>query len=364
MKMLSDRPESASVAQDGAARVVSPAPRDVWRQAAVADPDAVATQTSEWCDWLCHTRGYTDASRLYEFDDGRRLVLPLMARAAGRIYLTEESMPYGFGYGGPVVAGDPPTPREARVIVDDLARRPILRTALTTMPLVAAPWAASAPETAVRLPYLAQVLDCRGGFDAVWSTRYRKDTRTKVRRVEKQSLDIRVQDAITVSAFTELNRRSVERWARQRGQPLVLARLVERRRGRASQLRSAATSLPEICTVWSAHRAGEPVAAYATLGHGQHTIFWMSAMDKRLAAETKAGYLLQSLAIEAACRAGARWFHFGESDPGSGVERFKAAFGAAPVRYEALRFERLPLTGLDQHVRAAVGRLGHRGAAR
>jgi hypothetical protein len=300
---------------------------------------------------------------MYEFPDGRRLVLPLVARAVGNFHLTEESMPYGFGYGGPLMAGGRPTPLEAGAVLDDLARRPVVRIALVPMPFAAPTWAAVAPNRAVRIAYLCQVVDLGGGFETVWSKRYRKDTRTKVHRAQKLNLDIRVQDPTDVAVFAELNRRSVERWARQRGQPLALARLVERRRDRGAQLASASAELPGICTTWSAHRSGEPVAAYATLQFGQHVIFWMSAMDKALSDETKAGYLLQSMAIEAACHAGARWFHLGESNPGSGVERFKAAFGAVPVRYEALRFERVPLTGFEHRIRAVVGRMGRREAA-
>jgi hypothetical protein len=347
----------------GVLRIESPAPRDVWRETLAGDHDAVATQTPEWCDWLCRTRGYTDVSRLYEFRDGRRLVLPLLARSALGIRLTEESMPYGFGYGGPLVAGGRPTSAEARAVLEDLARRPVLRTALVPMPLAQTIWGAYAPDSTVRIPYLCQVIDLGGGFDRVWSTRYRKDTRTKVRRAEKQALDIRVQDPGNVVAFADLNRRSVERWARGRGQPLALARLVERRRDRSAQLLSASTILPSICTTWAAYRGGEPVVVYATLQHGEHIIFWMSAMNRALADETRAGHLVQSMVIEAACRTGARWFHLGESDPGSGVERFKAAFGAIPIRYEALRFERLPLARLEHGARAVVQHMGRRGAA-
>ena len=71
---------------------------------------------------------------------------------------------------------------------------------------------------------------------------------------------------------------------------------------------------------------------------------WLSANNRELARETGATYLLSSLAIEAACATGARYFHMGESDPLSGVERHKAQFGATAVEYQALRFERLPVT--------------------
>jgi hypothetical protein len=351
---------SRGSAQDilGDVHVVSPAPRDVWRQALDADPTGLPTQTPEWADWLCRTRGYSDASRLYEFPDGRRLLLPLMARSVAGVRVTEESMPYGFGYGGPLVAGGRATAAEVGAVLADLAVRPGLRATVTPNPLVAATWSTAAPTGGVRVPFLCHVVDLAGGFDHVWSKRYRQDARRKVRRAEKQPLEVRqVRDDSLVGTFAELNRRSVDRWALQRHQPLWLAHLVERRRDRVGQLASALPALGSTMTGWTAHLDGEPVAAYVALLHGEQAWFWMSAMDAKLADRTHAGALLQSLAIQEACQAGARFFQLGESDDGSGVARFKAGFGATPIRYDALRFERLPLTAVDRRLRAAVGRI-------
>jgi hypothetical protein len=344
-------------------RVTAPAPRRTWRAALAADPAAVPTQTPEWCEWLTATRGWADASRLYEFESGRRFVLPLMARGAAGMTFAAESMPFGFGYGGVVATEGPPTVSEAAAMLSDLARLPAIRTGLTPLPTEAEAWCAAAPAGALRLPYLAQVLDLSGGFDMVWSTRYRKDTRKKVRRAGELPLEILVDDPASADAFEELNGRSVQRWARQRGQPQAVARLVERHRDRARQFASGSRALGELCSTWSAHLHGKPVAAYATLRLGRQVVSWLSAIDRRLADQTRAGHLLTSLAIEAACASGARWFQFGESVPGSGVELFKSGFGARRVHYDALRFERLPVTTAEQRLRGLASRL-NRGADR
>jgi hypothetical protein len=205
---------------------------------------------------------------------------------------------------------------------------------------------------------LTQVLDLAGGFDTVWSTRYRKQVRNIVRKAERSSLDIRREHGgRAIEAFAELYRQSVDRWARLRGQPLPIARLLARRRDRAGQLAAAAAALGERCVIWSAYRAGEPVAVEVTLELGQHSIVWLSASNRDLAGPTGASYLLHSLAIQDACRTGTRYFYMGESNPGSGVEHFKAKFGATPLEYAALRFERLPITGAERRLRAAVEQL-------
>jgi len=338
-------------------RIISPAPRYVWRHLLAADGCALPTQTPEWTDRVCRTLGAVDANLLYEFPDGRRLVLPLVARTTAGVRSTEETMPYGFGNGGVVVAGARPSDVEMRVVLADLVRQSVVRTSLMPSPLEASAWAAVGLPGTARVPPLGHVLDLEGGFDAVWSIRYRQDARRSMRRALKQDIDVRVEDPAVVEAFAELNARSVVRWAAQRGQPLWLARQVERRRDRAGQLAAAVATLGPACTTWTAYVGGEAAAVYVALVSGPSAWFWMSAMDKDLADRTRAGALLQSLAVEHACTRGVRWFYLGESDPGSGVARFKEGFGAVPHRFHALRVERLPLTAADRRLRRLAGRV-------
>jgi hypothetical protein len=163
-------------------------------------------------------------------------------------------------------------------------------------------------------------------------------------------------DGRGLAVFRELYAQSVDRWAAQRGQPLALARRLAARRDRPGQVAAAAAVLGERCVVWSVLRDGVPVASNIVLAHGDHAIGWMCAMDTTgIARETLATYLLHSLAIRDACEHGVRWFHMGESDAGSGPEHFKRYFGAVPVSYAALRFERLPLSRGEDVARRAFG---------
>jgi len=337
-------------------RIVTPVPRQVWAEVLAADPDPVVTQTPEWLDALCRFRGYVDASRLYEFPDGRRLVLPMAARVWAGARVTEESWPYGWGYGGALVAGDPLTSADTAVVLADLARRPVIRAGVVPMPLSSAVWQSAAPRIVHRVPYLTQMLDLDGGFGTVWSRRYRTEARRHVRRAGRMSLDVYRDRERGAEAFAILHREAVERWARQRGQPLWVARVLDRRRDDPGRLAAAVAALGDSCTVWSAYRAGEPVAVCAVLHRARHALGWLSANRRVAAQETSAAYLLSSLAIEAACADGARYFNMGESDPGSGVEQHKAQFGATAVRYHALRLERLPMTEGEHRLRAAAAR--------
>jgi Acetyltransferase (GNAT) domain len=368
----------ATTARRPAPAVVSPVPRDVWREVLAADPDAVVTQSPQWADALT-TRGYTDASRLYELADGRRLVLPLAARRRAGVTVSEESWPYGWGYGGAVVEGGDLTAADARIVLDDLRRRPAVLRAVVPMPLRGGVWdeaAAELPggEDIQRVPYTSQVVDLDGGWDHLWEKGFKRQARNSVRKAERFELDVRREDGTAagpdgrgLAVFRELYAQSVDRWAAQNGQPLAVARRLAARRDRPGQVAAAAAALGEQCVVWSVLRDGVPVAANvvlmgasgATGGQGEstgHAIGWMCAMDTTgIARETLATYLLHSLAIQDACEHGVRWFHMGESDAGSGPEHFKRYFGAVPVSYAALRFERLPLSRGEQAARRAFG---------
>ncbi|NMO90667.1 GNAT family N-acetyltransferase [Actinomycetospora sp. TBRC 11914] len=349
--------------------VAGPVSRDVWDEVFAADPDAVATQSPEWMDAL-RGRGYRDASRLYALADDRRLVLPLAARRRAGVTVSEESWPYGWGYGGALVEGGDLTVADARLVLDDLRARPAVLRGLTPMPLRGAVWeqAAAATGGVQRVPYTSQVVDLGVGWDRLWESGFKRQARNSVRKAERFDLDVRREDGTTavgpdgrgLAVFRDLYAQSVDRWAAQRGQPLALARRLAARRDRPGQVAAAAAALGERCVVWSVLRDGEPVAANVVLVHRRHALGWMCAMDTTgIARETLATYLLHSLAIRDACERGVRWFHMGESDAGSGPEHFKRYFGAVPVEYAALRFERLPLSRAEQAARrvyAAVSR--------
>ncbi len=65
--------------------VTSPAPRPVWEAVVDADPTTFVYQTPAALDALCVAYGVEDASRLYEFEDGQRLVLPMYRTARARV---------------------------------------------------------------------------------------------------------------------------------------------------------------------------------------------------------------------------------------------------------------------------------------
>jgi hypothetical protein len=320
-----------------------------------ASADALAFHTPAWLDAICESGRYEDASRLYETSDGEPLVVPLVRRSGlPRALAVEASLPYGWGFGG-IVTGRALVASDVAAVVGDLADERRLRVSLRPNPLVAPLWDAVAPPGAKRIPRAAHVLDLAGGFSEVWEHRFPGRTRTKVRKAEKSGLVIECDRAgARADVFHDLYQRSVERWARRGREPLALARLRARWREPREKLERVAKHLGRACEIWVAWHEGRPAAAIVVLRHASAASYWRGAMDVELAGPTRANYLLHARAIEAACRAGCRYYHMGETGSAASLAEFKRNFGAREHAYAEYRFERVPLTRLASLARRAT----------
>ncbi|MFH9011434.1 GNAT family N-acetyltransferase [Streptomyces sp. NPDC017943] len=349
--------EPAVATPAGPVQVTTPAPREVWWDLAGRDPDLAVTQTPTWLDCLCATGPHRDASRLYTFPGGGRIVLPLVSRGRRPRRLdAEESWPAGWGIGGPVASAGV-GPDEARAVCEDLARRPALRVGLRLRPQGAELWGRAARGLLRLEPHTTQAIDLDGGFGTVWRDRFHQRVRRDVKRAEKAHLDVEVdRSGRLVPVFQELYDRSIERWAVQQHEPRALARLRRRREFPEERLAAVAARFGAACSLWAAWDRGEPAAALVVLRHGPHAKFWRAAMDRDVAHPVRATPLLYRLAVEDACAQGCRVFDLGESAPGSSLEHFKAGFGAVSRPSPRYWRERLPVSAAERGLRTAVKR--------
>jgi lipid II:glycine glycyltransferase (peptidoglycan interpeptide bridge formation enzyme) len=74
-------------------------------------------------------------------------------------------------------------------------------------------------------------------------------------------------------------------------------------------------------------------------------------MDIDLAGPSRASFLLQKLAIEEACDSGCRYYNMGDTGTSESLARFKSHFGAKPYEHYEYRFERWPISRLENRVR-------------
>ncbi len=332
--------------------VASPAPRDTWKALLARDPDALAFHDPRWTDAIVVATGDEDASRLYEIG-GREIVVPLIRRRHG-LFTTLASMPYGWGFGGSVPGGAPAGGAGAALMAA-LGRGAGLQLSVRPNPTVADGWRGVTGPSIRRLSRRAHVLELSGGFETVWAHRFRGPVRTAVRKAERAGVEVEVdRTGALVPVFYQLYRESVERWARSGPLPPALARRRATDREPFQKYAVAALHLGGAFEVWLARVKGRPAAAIIVLAAPRAASYWRGAMDKELAGPVRANQLLHRCAIEAACARGALRYHMGETAASSSLADFKERFGAAPIDYEEIRLERLPLTPVAAATRRLV----------
>jgi hypothetical protein len=345
---------AATLAARPATRVVSPAPRDAWQALHRSDPDALPTQSPEWLDCVCALTDARDASRLYDFGDGRRMVLPLVRRGRGPL-ATEASYPPAWGFGG--LVGAEPTVEEVRAVLGELRSSKSMSVRVRPNPLHAETWAAAAPDAITRIERRAHVIDLSGGFDQVWKHGFSKNARTDVRRAERSGVRVEADDeGRLLHVYYDMFMRSVERWAARQHEPLALARLRARRRDSIEKLRRIMCDLGETSRLWVAWVGEQPAAATLVLRSGNaHDT--RGVMDIDVAGPTRANYLLHRYAIQEACERGCLSYHMGESGSSRSLSRFKEAFGARPHEYAEYIAAPAPVIGLDRGARTVAKRI-------
>ncbi|MBT8078009.1 MAG: peptidoglycan bridge formation glycyltransferase FemA/FemB family protein [Gammaproteobacteria bacterium] len=331
-------------------RITSPAPRDTWWQLVESDPLCFMYQTPTGIDAICAAHNAHDESRLYEFPDGRRLLLPLYRSRLAPVAMSSLRSPKIGG----VLAGEPVRASDLRAILADLAALPNLRRIVRPTALQSEAWIDAAPEDVSSNECVSHVLELDEDFTRVFKEKFNSQARRAVRKGEKAGLQIEHGDARQLlTPFYELLERSIDRWAAERGQPLLLARWRSRRSNSLERLRRTFGTFGDACRIWLASVDGKPAAGIIVL-FGRNAHYTRGAMDKDLAGPSRASFLLQKLAIEEACSRGCRYYNMGESGSSDSLARFKRHFGATEYHYPEYRFERLPVSRWESGLRGAV----------
>jgi hypothetical protein len=338
----------------GPVRITSPAPHAIWREILKEDPDALVTQTPEWMGALNQAGSFEDASRLYLWEDGQRLVLPMVRKS---IFFgatsTLSSFPNSWGMGG-VVSSQPLRAQDLGVLMDDLIGQNGAGFSIRPNPLKTVVWEAALPSKVFTIPRTAHVLDLSPGFAFIWDKKFKSVARTAIRKAEKSGLIVEKDTTgKLVPVFYELFTQSLARWGIQQHEPLALARLRGRRRDPLEKFETIAAELGKGCQVWVAWLNGEPAASILVL-QGKNASYTRGAMNKALAGPTRANDLLHRMAIEDACSAGCHYYQMGETGESTSLAAFKGNFGAEPVPYSEIFYEKVPISRVEKILKTTV----------
>jgi hypothetical protein len=194
---------------------------------------------------------------------------------ASTVRITTAGMGLGADASGFISAGGPASAAQTHALIQEIRRRPGLRTRIMVGDDDAAVWASVTPDTIYSTARTAQVLDLHGGFSTVWSERFTSKVRSNARKAERRGVVVESDNTgRLVPVFDELYRSSVDRWAQQRGHPLSLMRWRAQRSEPRSKFETVARMMGERCTVWIAWRGGEPLAGIFVLTRGPRATYW------------------------------------------------------------------------------------------
>jgi CelD/BcsL family acetyltransferase involved in cellulose biosynthesis len=167
---------------------------------------------------------------------------------------------------------------------------------------------------------VCQVLDLPEDPDVLFRDAFTMQNRNKIRKAERQGVVVRrASDQAGLERYAALYAESVERWD------------VARRLPASFFVRLAGVAGVD---VWLAERGGETIAGLLNFTWGGQIMNWGN-VSRREAWSASPNNLLHWRALQSACadRTGPRLYNFGGSTGLPGVETFKAAFGARPLRY-------------------------------
>lgn len=262
---------------------------------------------------------YSWAPRVFEFDDGRKVLLPsLRVRRRPSWLRCFESAPIGLN-GAPIVADKGLERRHVAALVGEL-RPDMLR--VNTGATNGGPWGPEAADgllEAVRCS--SHVLDLEGGMERIWRERFTGKVRNQCRSAVRKGVEIRpASQKEEFGDYQGIYVSASRRW----GYALP---------PHAPPLFSALASLlgqgVDLKLAWL---AGRPIAGIILLHGRWSTLYWGAVMLKEFASYSPHNALLRT-AIEEACEQGKSRFDFGSSGVLESVRDFKESFGARPVQY-------------------------------
>lgn len=233
---------------------------------------------------------------------------------------------------------------------------PFLGIKIRPNPLQAGLWESAQPRGWKSIGRLAHTIDISDGYEAL-QKKFSANTRNSIKRATRNEVEIEYGNSPElVEEFYYLLQKSRLRWAKAQNELPVLTRLRGNLVDPKKKFHAMAEHLPDVFTVYVARVKQTPAAAFIVL-NGKQFHDTRGAIDKKIADDTHASYLLQAVAIEHACQAGASHYHMGESGNSKNLAFYKTRFGASALSYAEYYYEALPLVKADRLLRDAVKRV-------
>jgi hypothetical protein len=304
-------------------QVISKISPERWDQLVTRSADSTFFQTHTWAKILEHSFGFDIATRLYLFEDGEEVLLPMM-KTFTRLGIFAEYVSMPLAYGGFLCSS----------LLSEEKTQKILQTFGSNEALFigSRPLASVGCGTdAKKIDYYTHILWLDGDFDQVWSQKVKKRRRNRCRKAEEMGVSI-VEDS-SLGAFQEY---------------FSIYREASLLRGQTSHYPESlftemADAKCENIRLWLAKLGPQTIAGSIVFCDRQSLFNWSESTVAEYANYHPASALVKHI-IEDACKRRFKYVDFGGSmatdgQELEGVRRHKESFGAERVNYSAFRWE-------------------------
>ena len=290
----------------------------------IADKCEYATffHTPTWAKILEATySSYKIGTKLFVFEDGRRVILPLMKiRNCKGILNKYCSMP--FTLYGSVVCDNSIDPKRIHKLFNYVAdKNKFVSTMITGNPYCSY----DLPSRYKKNNYFTQVLELNQQFETIWSS-YKRSVRNKIRKAERNGIYAKVADNLgEYKEYFKIYRRSLERWGITRGYEFDLFKNIFEIAGSKAKL-------------WLVCYQGKIVGGTLVFYHNWHCVEWHASFDENYFKFGIRNFLTNEI-IKDALQNCLRIYDFNPSGGHEGVVRFKESFGAKKLFFKLWHYE-------------------------
>lgn len=300
-------------------RVISPVPAEKWEDIVRRSDESTFFHTPAWAEILEHAYGYETASRLFVFDDGTEILLPLLkTHESIGLFSEYKSMPEGT-YGGFLCAVEP-----NRQKIDQALKTFGPWDSLEICPPPLSKHAHMLTHSRASSLY-THILRLDGGFDAVWTNSFSSKLRNVCRRAQKAGCEVSsTADLVDFESFNEI----YQHVAPQRDEATYPRAFFQAMAGRES------------VRLWLARYDGKIAGGIIAFYGPKEAFYQAAAVLPEYVKHGTNSFLLQRLIEDASLR-GLDYVNFGSSVTAGreleALKRFKASFGAEKVVYNRYR---------------------------
>ncbi|HDN01440.1 MAG TPA: GNAT family N-acetyltransferase [Candidatus Bathyarchaeota archaeon] len=295
---------------------------EVWQEIVDRCEYATFFHTPAWARILVETYPrYRIATKLFLFDDGTRIILPLIElKACKGILRSYISMPFGV-YGG-IISDDKINAQKIKRVFEYVSQYKFTHVRIFGNPY----YDYKLPDKYQVRDYFTQLLRIEQGFEFIWRN-YKYSVRKQVKKAERNGVYVKLAGSLEeYKEYFKIYQLALERWGEK-----ATSRYEFDLFKKVYEIAGEKAKLWLVC-----HQ--KIVGGTLVFYHNWHSVEWHAAFDSNYFKLGIRNFLVNEI-IKDAIQRGFKIYDFNPSGGHEGVVRFKESFGAEKRFFKVWSFE-------------------------